>query len=62
MKSKEEGKFEVTGIISYSGEGQAEITELPVKRWTQDSFEKGRDIYSIIHIEYINDIWYITYR
>lgn len=35
VKSKEEGKFEVAGIISYLGD-KAEITELPVKRWTQD--------------------------
>ncbi|CAK9047877.1 DNA topoisomerase 2-alpha (DNA topoisomerase II [Durusdinium trenchii] len=36
VKSREEGKFEVTGTINYLGEGKAEITELPVKRWTQD--------------------------
>lgn len=36
VKSKEEGKFEVAGIISYLGDNKAEITELPVKRWTQD--------------------------
>mmetsp|Transcript_9591 Transcript_9591/g.17196 ORF Transcript_9591/g.17196 Transcript_9591/m.17196 type:complete len:1243 (+) Transcript_9591:36-3764(+) len=35
-KSKEEGKCEVTGIASYQGEGKANITELPVKKWTQD--------------------------
>eukprot|EP00435_Cladocopium_sp_Y103_P008228 s2321_g2.t1 len=36
VKSKEEGKFEVAGIISHLGDNKAEITELPVKRWTQD--------------------------
>lgn len=36
VRSKEEGKFEVAGIISYLGDNKAEITELPVKRWTQD--------------------------
>jgi len=35
-KSREEGKWEVTGNIRNLGEGKAEITELPVKRWTQD--------------------------
>ncbi|CAE7816482.1 TOP2A [Symbiodinium sp. CCMP2456] len=35
-KSREEGKWEVTGNIRNLGEGRAEITELPVKRWTQD--------------------------
>lgn len=33
---KEEGKFEVTGIIQAAGDAKATITELPVKRWTQD--------------------------
>jgi len=36
VKSREDGKFEVAGIISSLGDGQAEISELPVKRWTQD--------------------------
>ena len=36
VRSREEGKFEVTGSINYLGDGKAEITELPVKRWTQD--------------------------
>eukprot|EP00931_Biecheleriopsis_adriatica_P072603 TRINITY_DN46_c1_g1_i1.p1 TRINITY_DN46_c1_g1~~TRINITY_DN46_c1_g1_i1.p1 ORF type:complete len:1267 (-),score=369.54 TRINITY_DN46_c1_g1_i1:40-3531(-) len=35
-KSREEGKCEVTGIAKYLGNGKASITELPVKRWTQD--------------------------
>jgi len=33
---KEEGKCEVTGIITAHGDAKATITELPVKRWTQD--------------------------
>mmetsp|Transcript_21100 Transcript_21100/g.49104 ORF Transcript_21100/g.49104 Transcript_21100/m.49104 type:complete len:1219 (+) Transcript_21100:71-3727(+) len=35
-KSREEGKWEVTGTVRYLGDSKAEITELPVKRWTQD--------------------------
>mmetsp|Transcript_129509 Transcript_129509/g.415146 ORF Transcript_129509/g.415146 Transcript_129509/m.415146 type:complete len:1228 (+) Transcript_129509:59-3742(+) len=36
VESKEEGKVECIGIIEKTGEFQATITELPVKRWTQD--------------------------
>lgn len=35
-KTKEEGKCEVTGIAQYLGDGRATITELPIKKWTQD--------------------------
>jgi len=33
---REEGKLDVAGIIQMTGENKATITELPVKRWTQD--------------------------
>jgi len=36
VKSREEGKVEVTGTAEYHGEGRATITELPIKKWTQD--------------------------
>eukprot|EP00933_Yihiella_yeosuensis_P033011 TRINITY_DN26703_c0_g1_i1.p1 TRINITY_DN26703_c0_g1~~TRINITY_DN26703_c0_g1_i1.p1 ORF type:complete len:977 (-),score=291.70 TRINITY_DN26703_c0_g1_i1:158-2722(-) len=35
-KSREEGKVEVTGCATYNGNNRATITELPVKKWTQD--------------------------
>jgi len=35
-KSKEDGKCDITGIAHYLGDGRAEVTELPVKKWTQD--------------------------
>lgn len=35
-KSREEGKCEVCGLAQYLGDGKAVITELPVKKWTQD--------------------------
>eukprot|EP00406_Dinophysis_acuminata_P068073 CAMPEP_0179291200 /NCGR_PEP_ID=MMETSP0797-20121207/42215_1 /TAXON_ID=47934 /ORGANISM="Dinophysis acuminata, Strain DAEP01" /LENGTH=492 /DNA_ID=CAMNT_0021000269 /DNA_START=36 /DNA_END=1511 /DNA_ORIENTATION=- len=33
---REEGKCDVAGVIEQTGESQATITELPVKKWTQD--------------------------
>lgn len=35
-KSREEGKCEVCGLGQYLGDGKAVITELPVRKWTQD--------------------------
>jgi len=36
VPSKEEGKYEVSGVIEKVGEAEAVISELPVKKWTQD--------------------------
>merc|ERR1711988_1216491 len=33
---KEEGKFEVCGLIQKKDEKTLEITEIPVRKWTQD--------------------------
>eukprot|EP00930_Biecheleria_cincta_P034105 TRINITY_DN23592_c0_g6_i1.p1 TRINITY_DN23592_c0_g6~~TRINITY_DN23592_c0_g6_i1.p1 ORF type:complete len:1248 (+),score=292.45 TRINITY_DN23592_c0_g6_i1:442-4185(+) len=35
-KSREAGKCEVCGLGQYLGDGKAVITELPVRKWTQD--------------------------
>eukprot|EP00928_Gymnodinium_smaydae_P069983 TRINITY_DN53940_c0_g1_i1.p1 TRINITY_DN53940_c0_g1~~TRINITY_DN53940_c0_g1_i1.p1 ORF type:complete len:1309 (-),score=272.18 TRINITY_DN53940_c0_g1_i1:634-4497(-) len=35
-EAREDGKYEVCGLAEYHGENKAEITELPIKKWTQD--------------------------
>jgi len=41
---KEIGKYDVYGIINKKGETSLEITELPIKKWTQDFKEGLQDL------------------
>merc|ERR1719343_983559 len=43
-QSKEEGKADVSGIIEMTGERTACITELPIRKWTQDYREFLEDL------------------